>query len=224
MPRSQLHEPAPALMFTNFCATDPSSLRRIRCFSEGVWRKHSKIVYEAKRVREHPCPRTTDALLPAFIPTLLPPTFGAVPQTALYVPPQDDGLPGRTSTSLSALRFVGALPEHFPLCPLTPRPICKVIWRSCGRPEPVHTGSSLIPTSDDDVSNLLDRSTMTLTGVVLQSFQRRWDYERQSCGQWLDALSENWYILDAWGPRGSRADRASSRTRVCRPRASMRSV
>ena len=61
---------------------------------------------------------------------------------------------------------------------------------------------------------------MTLTGVVLQSFQRRWDYERQSCGQWLDALSENWYILDAWGPRGSRADRAYSRTRACRPRAS----
>ena len=65
---------------------------------------------------------------------------------------------------------------------------------------------------------------MTFTGVVVQSFQRRWDYERQSCGQWLDALSENWYILDAWGPRGSRADRASSRTRACRPRASVRSV
>ena len=36
--------------------------------------------------------------------------------------------------------------------------------------------------------------------------------------QWLDTLSENWYILDAWGPRGSRADHASSRTRACRPR------
>ena len=65
---------------------------------------------------------------------------------------------------------------------------------------------------------------MTFTGVVVQSIQRQWDYGRQSSGQWLDALSENWYILDTWGPCGSRADRASSRTRACRPRASMRSV
>ena len=36
MPRLQLHEPAPALMFTNFCATDPSLLPRIRCFSDGL--------------------------------------------------------------------------------------------------------------------------------------------------------------------------------------------
>ena len=70
------------------------------------------------------------------------------------------------------------------------------------------------------LSCLLDRTTVTFTGVVVQSFQRRWDYERQSCGQWLDALSETWYILDAWGPRGSRADRASSRTHACRPRTS----
>ena len=120
---------------------------------------------------------------------------------------------------MSALRFVGALPEHFPLCPLTPRPICTPMSGSNARPWLVYSGSSLMPSSDDDVSNLLDRSTMTLTGVVLQSFQRRWDYERQSCGQWLDALSEKWYILDAWGPRGSRADRASSRTLVAPVRA-----
>ena len=65
MPRSQLHEPSPALMFTNLCATDPSLLRSTRCFSGGLGGSSSRSSTDVKRC--------------ASISALVPPTPSSPP-------------------------------------------------------------------------------------------------------------------------------------------------
>ena len=54
-----------------------------------------------------------------------------------------------------------------------------------------------------------------------KSFQRQQDYGPKSCGQGPDARSRRSELLHAPSPHRSRADRASTCTLVCGPRASV---
>ena len=71
MRRMKLHEPSPALMFTNFCTTDFSSLRSIRCFSEGFGGNTSRLSTKIKGCAsmpalEPPMPSSPPVSRPCF--------------------------------------------------------------------------------------------------------------------------------------------------------------
>ena len=81
--------------------------------SRRVGRKQFKIIYGRERVREHLCPRTTDALPPACIPTLLPLISCAGPSTERWGDTQEDLHLRRMSSSFGRQLALGEFPSHF---------------------------------------------------------------------------------------------------------------